>query len=238
MTHHNTTPIPHIIRITQLLEQETRPVVRNQYLQTIQKNGDSLLKLLNDLIDLSKIEAGDLTINPGSFSILEMFAELKETFCQELEKRKKTEVKLAYELPHGDLIIYSDANRIKQVLSNFLTNAIKFTVKGNITFTCFKEKDEFIFSVADTGTGIPEEDQKLIFGRFIKFNYKWLNSEGSGIGLAIVEHILKLLNGKLWFKSVYEQGSTFFFSIPCAVPLANSSPLCEAISTDASGVFE
>jgi len=215
MSHEIRTPMNSILGFSELLEEEADEQIRNQYLKIIQTNGDSLLKLLNDLIDLSKIEAGDLIINSRNFSIKEMFGELRDIYSLELEKRKKTEVKLAGELPHGDLIIYSDMHRIKQVLSNLLTNAIKFTVYGNITFTCQKENEEFIFSVADTGTGIPEEDQKIIFERFIKFNYKWLNSEGSGIGLAIVENIVRMLNGRLWVKSVYGEGSTFFFSIPC-----------------------
>lgn len=215
MSHEIRTPMNSILGFSDLLEEETNETTRIQYLKIIQSNGTNLLNLLNDLIDLSKIEAGDLIVKNVNFSVNDLFVELKEIYSKELERRKKWDVQLFYDLPDGNLIILSDINRIKQVLSNLLSNAVKFTEKGSISFSCKKEKDEFIFSVADTGTGIPEEDQKKIFERFIKFNYKWRNSEGSGIGLSIVENIVKMLNGRIWFKSVNGEGSSFFFSIPC-----------------------
>lgn len=215
MSHEIRTPMNSILGFSDLLEEETNETTRIQYLKIIQTNGTSLLNLLNDLIDLSKIEAGDLIVKNVNFNVFDLFVELKEIYSKELERRKKWDVQLYFDLPDGKLIILSDIHRIKQILSNLLSNAVKFTEKGSISFSCKKENDEYIFSVADTGTGIPEEDQKKIFERFIKFNYKWLNSEGSGIGLSIVENIVKMLNGRLWFKSVNGEGSSFFFSIPC-----------------------
>ena len=228
MSHEIRTPMNSILGFSELLEDEKREEVKTQYLKIIQTNGTSLLNLLNDLIDLSKIEAGDLVMKNSKFYVKDLFVELKETFSKELERRKKSEVQLNYDQQDQNLMILSDIHRIKQVLSNLLTNAVKFTEKGSITFNCRKENEEFIFSVTDTGTGIPEEDQKIIFGRFIKFNYNWLNSEGSGIGLAIVENIVIMLNGRLWLKSVKGEGSTFFFSIPCEPPFF-SSPTLESV---------
>jgi len=221
MSHEIRTPMNSILGFSELLEEETSESVRAQYLKTIQSNGDNLMKLLNDLMDLSKIEAGDLTIRYSAFNVGELFAELQEIYSNELEKRKRHDVHLTYVLPNGDLTIYSDPYRIRQVISNLLTNAVKFTVRGNITFDCQKVNDELIFSVSDTGTGMPEEDQKKIFERFTKFNYNALNSEGSGIGLSIVEKIVTMLNGRIWFKSVMGEGSVFHFSIPCESATAN-----------------
>jgi len=214
MSHEIRTPMNSILGFSELLEEETSERIRIQYLKTIQSNGDNLMKLLDDLMDLSKIEAGDLTMRYSNFSVGKMFAELKEIFSIELIKREKLDVKLNYLLPNVELSLYSDPYRIKQVLSNLLTNAVKFTVDGNITFECQKVNDELIFSVSDTGTGIPEKDQQFIFERFMKFNYNSLNREGSGIGLSIVEKIVTLLSGRIWFKSVYGEGSSFYFSIP------------------------
>ena len=215
MSHEIRTPMNSILGFSDLLEEETDETKRIKYLKIIQTNGTNLLNLLNDLIDLSKIEAGDLIIKNGNFGVVDLFDEMREVYSKELERRKKWDVQLLYDLPDGNLIILSDINRIKQIMSNLLSNAVKFTEKGSITISCKKENDEYIFSVADTGTGVPEEDQKKIFERFIKYNYKWLNSEGSGIGLSIVENIVKMLNGRLWLTSVNGEGSTFFFSIPC-----------------------
>ena len=214
MSHEIRTPMNSILGFSELLEDETSERIRTQYLRTIQSNGDNLMKLLTDLMDLSKIEAGELTLSYSEFNINRMFTELNEIYSQELERRKKSEVRLSYVLPEHGLMIYSDQYRIKQVLSNLLTNSVKFTVEGEIIFSCWKENNDIIFSVSDTGTGIPENDQKNIFERFTKYNYQWLNSEGSGIGLSIVEKIVTMLNGRIWFKSVYGEGSVFYFSIP------------------------
>lgn len=214
MSHEIRTPMNSILGFSELLEVVDDEETKNQYLQIIQKNGQSLMQLLNDLMDLSKIEAGDLTIKKKSFCLNELFEELKETYLVDIEKRRKKGIKLDFQLPDGEIIVYSDPHRLKQVLSNLLSNAVKFTVKGNITFRCKKVMDDWIFSIADTGTGIPQEDQKNIFDRFIKYNYHSLNSEGSGIGLSIVERIVTMLNGKIWFKSVVGEGSCFYFSIP------------------------
>lgn len=214
MSHEIRTPMNSILGFSELLEDETSESIRTQYLRTIQSNGDNLMKLLTDLMDLSKIEAGELTLSYSDFSVNGIFIELKENYSQELERRKKSDVELSYVLQDNSLMICSDQYRIKQVLSNLLTNAVKFTVRGKIIFSCWKENNEIIFSVSDTGTGIPESDQKNIFERFTKYNYQWLNSEGSGIGLSIVEKIVTMLNGRIWFKSAFGEGSSFYFSIP------------------------
>lgn len=214
MSHEIRTPMNSILGFSELLEEETSEKVRTKYLKLIQSNGDNLMKLLTDLMDLSKIEAGELTMRYSDFNVGEIFAELKEIFSNELLKREKPDIQLSYELPNENLTLYSDPNRIKQVLSNLLTNATKFTVSGNITFGCQPQNGELIFSVTDTGTGIPEDDQKRIFERFTKFDYHSLNSEGSGIGLSIVEKIVRMLDGRVWLKSVVGEGSSFYFSIP------------------------
>jgi signal transduction histidine kinase len=214
MSHEIRTPMNGILGFSELLEDETDEQTRTQYLKMIQSNGDNLMKLLNDLMDLSKIEAGELSLSFSNFSVNDMFIELEKSYKLELEKRHRSNVQLIAEISDTDLIVYSDPYRIRQVLCNFLSNAVKFTVQGKIILSCRLENNEVVFSVSDTGTGIPESDQKNIFERFTKYNYQWLNSEGSGIGLSISEKIVGILNGRIWFTSVYGEGSCFYFSIP------------------------
>jgi CheY-like chemotaxis protein len=97
---------------------------------------------------------------------------------------------------------------------NLLNNAIKFTEKGEIIFSCEKKEDELLFIVSDTGTGIPDEDQKKIFERFTKFNYQGMNIEGTGIGLSIVEKLIAILKGRIWLKSELGKGTSFYFAVP------------------------
>ncbi|HEX7493828.1 MAG TPA: ATP-binding protein, partial [Bacteroidales bacterium] len=135
---------------------------------------------------------------------------------------EKSDILIGYILDE-DLIIQSDPLRLKQVLSNLINNAIKFTTRGTISFGCEKKGREVIFSVSDSGTGIPEEDQKKIFDRFTKFNYHGMNTEGSGIGLSIADKFISLLGGKIWFNSIVGEGSNFFFSLPYIAPSSFST---------------
>ena len=214
MSHEIRTPMNAIVGFSELLENENDYVKRHQYINIIKNSGNNLLKLINDIIDLSKIEAGDLQLNYSNFSIHELFTEITEIYTLELLRREKSDIKLSCYLPDGDYVIYSDLIRLKQVLFNLLNNSVKFTARGSITFSCEKKRGELLFSVSDTGTGIPEDHQKRIFERFSKFNYEEMNNEGSGIGLSIVEKVIGMLNGKIWLNSVEGAGTTFYFSIP------------------------
>jgi signal transduction histidine kinase len=228
MSHELRTPVNSIVGFSGLLDKETNPLKRHQFINIIQSCSSSLLSLITDLIDLSKIEAGDLNLKYSDFKIKDLFDEMKELFAFELNRTEKSNVKLSYYLQGEELIIHSDPFRVKQVLSNLLKNAIKFTNQGTITFSCRKIDNELVFSVTDTGTGIPDEDQEIIFQRFTKFDYQGLNTEGTGIGLAIADRIVALLNGKLWLSSVLGEGSSFFFSIPYIQPTNKSTTLQES----------
>jgi CheY-like chemotaxis protein len=148
----------------------------------------------------------------------------------EIKHRNLHDIELTFELPDGDFIIFSDPYRLKQILSNLLSNAVKHTSSGKIVFSCKKSGKQLIFSVIDSGTGIPEEDQNKIFDRFIKFNYLNKNSEGTGIGLSIVEKLVHLLNGTIWVKSKWGEGSTFFFTIPFDKATTTHIPIEKKIS--------
>ncbi|MFC2115914.1 ATP-binding protein [Bacteroidota bacterium] len=214
MSHEIRTPMNAIVGFSQLLSEGGNPKDKDKYINFIQDSSQSLLRLINDVIDLSKIEAGDMEIKRSDFSIRKIFTELKEISAVELQKAGKSDIYLDFKLSDGDITIRSDSLRLKQVLSNLLSNAIKFTQHGKIIFGCRKKKNELLFSVTDTGIGIPEKDQETIFEQFNNYNYQNLNVDGSGIGLAIVDRILGLLNGKIWINSIPGLGSTFYFTLP------------------------
>ncbi len=214
MSHEIRTPMNAIVGFSELLGNGGNAEENRQYVRIIQNSGNALLRLIDDVLDLSRIEAGDMVLKYSGVNIRGLFVELKKLSDLELIRRDKNNVKLDFYLPDGDIVVCSDPVRLQQVLSNLLNNAIKFTSRGTITFSCEKKRDELVFSVCDTGTGIPKEDQKKIFQRFTRFNYLGLNTDGTGIGLSIVEKIVAIFNGRLWLKSVFGEGTTFYFSIP------------------------
>lgn len=225
MSHEIRTPMNAIVGFSELVEFETDQVKKHHYVKIIQNSSANLLNLIVGLVDLSKIEIGAMQMNYSDFLISELFIEVREVFSIDLIKREKPDIKLNYYLPDGDFILHSDLQRIKQIISNLLSNAVKFTSKGTISFECRKNNDELIFSVTDTGIGIPERDQKKIFDRFIKFDYHGMNNDGTGIGLSLVEKLVRLLNGRIWVKSVCGEGSTFFFSIPFTAKESGDVPV-------------
>lgn len=225
MSHEIRTPMNAIVGFSELIEFETDPTKKHQYVKIIQNSSTNLLNLIIGIVDLSKIESGSMQLNFSNFMISEVFNELNEIYTLELIKRDKSDIKLKFYLPEDDIFIYSDPFRIKQVISNLLGNAVKFTTNGTITFQCQKVNDELIFSVSDTGIGISKQDQEKIFDRFTKFDYFGMNNEGTGIGLSLVEKLVILFNGKIWLKSTLGEGSTFFFSIPFSPPTTTSPPI-------------
>lgn len=225
MSHEIRTPMNAIVGFSELIEFETDQFKKHQYVKIIQNSSINLLNLIVGIVDLSKIETGAMQMNYSDFQVSEIFSEMKEVYTVELMKREKSGVQLSYHISEEDLTINSDPHLLKQIISNLLANAVKFTSEGAINFECKKSNDELIFSVSDTGTGIPDEDQKKVFDRFIKFDYHGLNNEGTGIGLSLVEKIVTLLNGRIWLKSKYGEGSTFFFTIPYIPAKADVIPV-------------
>lgn len=214
MSHEIRTPMNAIVGFSGLIEDENDDAVRSQYVNIIKNSSDSLLKLIDDIIDLSKIEAGDLQLVQADFSVKAMFDELESIYKLELQKKNKEHIAIEFVLPSGDIILQADPFRMRQVLMNLLNNALKFTNQGSIIVSCQKKNGELLFEVKDTGVGIPKSDQANVFDRFTKFDYHGLNNEGSGIGLSIVEKIIHLLQGSIWLESEEGKGTSFYFTIP------------------------
>lgn len=219
LSHEIRTPMNGIIGFSGLLiKQVPDNDVCNHYVEIINKCNEQLLHIIDDLVDISKIEANQLQLVDQDCSIARLISDLLITFSRELENTEKSSVRLFsyYEPEAEDDLIITDEYRLRQVLKNLLNNAVKFTHKGHIRFGAIKESpDELKFFVEDTGIGITEELKEHIFKPFIQAdNSNTRMYGGTGLGLPISKGLVKLLGGKIWVESKPGSGSTFFFTIP------------------------
>ncbi len=218
MSHEIRTPINSVIGFADLLnDDELTNEERHEYINIIHVNGELLLKLINDIIDIAKIESGQLKIIKNDFSMSELFEEIQLTQVGVMKAMEKSQIELSYEISNElkDSKINSGQFRLVQVISNLINNAFKFTTTGHIKYGVKKESDsKILFWVEDTGIGIPPEDLDLIFERFGQVEKTLhMNQFGTGLGLSISKKIVNLLGGKIWVESKIDEGSKFFFTI-------------------------
>ncbi len=218
MSHEIRTPMNGLIGFASLLRQDNlESDAKNQYIDIIESSSNQLLNLINDIIDVSKIEAGELKVDTQCCHLNTMLIELETTFNKLKYKREKGHLVITTNIPDRsqDMIIKTDPSRLRQVLTNLIGNALKFTEKGHIAFG-YKIKDQkIIFKVADTGIGISEEKLNLIFERFQQVEHSdKAKYDGTGLGLAISKGIISLLGGEIRVESEEGKGSIFSFDIP------------------------
>lgn len=216
MSHEIRTPMNAIIAFSNYLRnKEISQEQREEYINYIQSSGESLLTLINDIIDISKIEAKQLNIQKVNCPINPILEELYTVFENSRKSKGCSgfQIRLIKNLANSNPIIHTDPYRLKQILSNLLHNAMKFTEKGIINFGYEIKDDLIVFFVKDTGVGIPFDKIEYIFERFGKIE-TYGNKGGAGLGLAISQNLAKLLGGKLTVESELGQGSTFYLSIP------------------------
>lgn len=219
MSHEIRTPMNAIIGFSGLLQNDSLlPEKRKRYLELIQKSSESLLNLINDILDISKIEAGQMNFQITKGDLAETFtiveAEIK-SICQTM-KKQSIEIINSYQFTNEEGIIETDFLRLKQVLMNLLSNALKFTHEGKIEFGCRLIKAKTVeFFVKDTGIGIKPMHLDGIFNRFTKIEEDSTKIfRGAGLGLAISRKIVESLGGTIGVKSIYGEGSVFYFTIP------------------------
>ena len=218
MSHEIRTPMNAIIGFSKLLDKENlSKEKKSKYIQYIQNSGKNLSLLINDIVDISKIESNQLKLFMSECSLNEMLNEIQDSFIQHAIylNKKKVNVVLKKGIDQPKLDIYTDPTRLRQVISNLIGNALKFTFEGTVEFG-YTQKDDFLeFYVSDTGIGISENKREIIFERFGQVEEVLsINPSGTGLGLAISKNLIEIMGGKIWVTSEVKKGSTFTFTIP------------------------
>lgn len=208
MSHEIRTPLNAIVGFSSLMAETDSTEERKMYHEIIDQNNTQLLKLIDDVLDLARIESGTFAIEKHPFDPVGLCNDI--VVSMSIKVQPGVELRVAENLP--ECTLYSDRARVSQVLSNLVSNATKFTSQGNITIGFELEDQTHVhFYVADTGKGIPEEKQEAVFERFVK-----LDSfvQGSGLGLSICQSIVDELGGTIGVESQVGKGSTFWFTLP------------------------
>lgn len=222
ISHEIRTPMNGILGFAELLkEPDLTPDNQKEFLNMIEKSGLRMLNIINDLIDISKIEAGETTLRIKKTSINKMLRELHLFFIRE-SSQKNINLDYHCDLPEEESYIETDSTKLSQVLTNLIKNAIKFTEEGSVVFGYKQKNTMFEFFVADSGPGIPPEQKDLIFERFRQSTLNLTRKyEGAGLGLAISKAYVELLGGTIGIESELGKGSTFYFTLPFSHPSVN-----------------
>lgn len=217
MSHEIRTPMNAILGFSELLEDDSQEEQdKAMFIKLIRKNGEILLNLINDIIDISKIEANLLSIRKRPLHLNKFLNEISNHYNETIATRNDRNIKfLIINNIEPDLSILTDEIRLRQILDNLIGNAIKFTPEGSITLNAKKEGEAIYLSVSDTGIGISANQQATIFERFMQAEHEHgVNFGGTGLGLAISKNLIELLGGNLHVMSEVGKGSIFYFHIP------------------------
>ena len=210
MSHEIRTPLNAITGFAEVMGSANTEEEKTQYQEIIKMNADLLMQLVNDILDMSKIEAGTLEFVYSTVDINLLLSDLQRLFQMRINDAGG-KVQIIAEPSLSSCLIQTDRNRVAQVISNFVGNAIKFTREGNIRIGYEAKDTELYFYVKDTGTGIPAEKLSNVFGRFVKLNK---DQKGAGLGLSISQTIVGKLSGQIGADSSEGEGSTFWFTLP------------------------
>lgn len=215
MSHEIRTPLNAIVGFSGLLTDATDPEEKSQYIRIIEDNNELLLKLINDILDLSKIEAGSVDLKYEEFDLAEYFNDLVPLTKQRITQPR---IRLFSQNPHQSCTVCLDKNRVAQIMTNYITNAIKYTRKGFIEIGYEAVPYGIRLFVKDSGIGIADEKKDKVFHRFEKLDEF---AQGTGLGLSICKAIAESMNGSVGFNSVYGEGSEFWAVLPCKVEIPN-----------------
>jgi CheY-like chemotaxis protein len=187
---------------------------KNQYIDIVNFSGRRLLNTVNDIVEISKIEAGQVRVDLSEVDVDETMEYLYK-FFNKAASDKNLKLEMKNRLQNGKMIIKTDKKKLEGILINLLNNAIKFTEKGTVGFEVVAEDDQLLFSVYDTGIGIVKKQQKTVFDRFVQADLSYSRPyEGTGLGLSITKAYVEMLKGEIWLDSTYGKGTTFYFTIP------------------------
>ena len=241
MSHEIRTPMNAILGFSELLHADLREPKHRQYLQSIRSSADSLLLLINDILDMSKIEAGVMELHPEPTDLREICDFIRTLFSEPAAKKElKLECHVVENLPHALLL---DRIRLRQILINLVGNAVKFTDKGGVEVRIAWEKQPasshvtLVIEVQDTGVGIPQSRLDAIFKPFVQAGaHREKEKQGTGLGLSIVKRLCEIMGGTVTVASVMEQGSAFHLRFP-NMPISARLPASEKSSVTAEVDF-
>lgn len=219
MSHEIRTPMNGILGFAQLLKNEESADKRERYIDIIYHNGMMLVNLIDDIIDISRIDAGQMPINIGECNLEDLMFDVYTFFNEVKFKQEKEHINIRLLNLNDDEanVFYTDSQRLRQVLVNLISNALKFTEKGYVEFGYInkQEGNKIEFFVRDTGIGIPADKKDIIFERFRQVQEGSTRKYGgTGIGLYISKNVVNLLGGDIWFESKEGEGATFYFTLP------------------------
>lgn len=217
MSHEIRTPLNSIIGFSELLfDSDFDKEQKNEFVQHIIDNGNQLLSIISDIMDISKIESGEIVIRKSKIPLKKFLDEIKSLHTLKVQK-KTLQFRSSIPVDIYSASIYTDKDRLHQVFNNLIGNALKFTNDGYIQVGCFQLDEMIEFYVRDSGIGIAPEYHNKIFDRFLQVETAYSRKfGGNGLGLAISKNLIELMGGKIWVESDIGKGSTFFFTIPMA----------------------
>ncbi|SEL18120.1 Signal transduction histidine kinase [Roseateles sp. YR242] len=225
MSHEFRTPIASIRSLTRLLlDRVDGPLTGEQekQIQFIRTTSEEFTDMVNDLLDLAKVEAGRIDVSPAWFELVDLFAALRGMFKPVLVN---PEVQLIFEEPVGTSQLFTDNAKLSQILRNYISNALKFTAHGEVRVSAVQQGDSMVFSVSDTGIGIAEEFHQAIFQDFIQLDSPIQKRlRGTGLGLSLSKRLAELLGGHVGLVSEAGKGSVFSVTVPLRVRDAGSEP--------------
>jgi signal transduction histidine kinase/DNA-binding response OmpR family regulator len=212
MSHELRTPLNAILGFTTILKKSMNATIQEKdNLNIIKKSGEHLLNIINEILELSKIEAGKIELVPKTFDFYELIKEIEDIFSFRCEgKELRFKINLSTNLPK---LIYADEQRLRQILINLLGNSLKFTQKGQISLNIYELNNKLFFEVKDTGIGIDRKNQEKIFKPFEQVKLDNYTQQGTGLGLSITKELITLMGGSIYLKSKIGNGSEFYFSI-------------------------
>lgn len=217
MSHEIRTPMNGILGFSKLLLMPTTEEEKVKYVSIIESSGKQLLRIIDDILDISRIETGQMTFRADEFRLNALVDEIHKLVSQQIATKGKTiDIKVSKGLPDGKDVLFSDKNRLYQVIVNLMNNAEKFTEQGFVELAyVVGDEGELTFSIRDTGIGIADDKKEVVFSRFCQADSSITTKYGgTGLGLPIAKGIIEKMGGRLWFQSVLGEGTTFFFVLP------------------------
>ncbi len=218
MSHEIRTPMNGILGFAELLkEPDLSPENLLKYIDVIEKSGNRMLNIINEIVDISKIESGQMEINLKDSNIRELLDNLLIFFKPEANN-KGIDFSMSFDWNNSSQVICTDREKLYTIFTNLIKNAIKYTDEGSVVFGVKREEESFLFYVIDTGVGIPEGRHKAIFERFVQADLSDIQArQGAGLGLAIAKSYTEMLSGKIWLDSKPGYGSSFYVRFPVKI---------------------